>query len=117
MRVVVLVLIHGRMDSKRAPSFKSDSTECIMFKLISCGNIFPSTILVSPTFAYSICNVAHTDSRKSNNDTLHLDAPDGFLNYTWSNNYNISSTSAQHVVVNPSSDDLMILLKPKNAGF
>ena len=67
----------------------------------SCGNILRDSIRVNPfNFPISI----GADRVKCNNDTVHLDAPTGFLKYEWSNNYNISSTDLQGVVVNPLVD-------------
>jgi gliding motility-associated-like protein len=56
------------------------------------------------------------DRSKCNNDTLHLDAPPGFINYTWSPAYNISSTTGMSVVVNPLTDTSYFLKAEKTPG-
>jgi hypothetical protein len=59
---------------------------------------------------------AGPDRSKCNTDTLHLTAPSGFLNYQWSNNYNISSTSSQTVIVNPLTDTAYYVKAEKTPG-
>lgn len=68
----------------------------------SCGKVFSDTILVTPhpVIPFSV----GADRTKCNNDTIHIDAPSGFLNYSWSPSYNISSTTAQSIVMNPAKD-------------
>lgn len=83
-------------------------------EVVSCGNIFRDSVLVTlaPPIPFSIGN----DRTKCNNDTLHLSAPSGFLNYTWSNNYNISSTTSQNVIVNPLIDTVYYIKAEKTPG-
>jgi gliding motility-associated-like protein len=80
----------------------------------SCGNFFSDTILVSasPPVPISI----GPDRAKCNSDTLHLQAPNGFLNYTWSPNYNISATNTQQVIVNPTVDTSYTIMAEKTPG-
>jgi gliding motility-associated-like protein len=68
----------------------------------SCGNIFSDTLMVSPhpPIPFDV----GVDRVKCNNDTLHIDAPSGFINYSWSPSYNISSLNAQKIVINPTKD-------------
>jgi hypothetical protein len=47
---------------------------------------------------------------------VHLKAPDGFISYRWSNNYQISSLTSQQVVVNPASDTAYYLKAEKLPG-
>ncbi|MBL0183239.1 MAG: gliding motility-associated C-terminal domain-containing protein [Chitinophagaceae bacterium] len=79
----------------------------------SCNNRLRDSIIIK---AYDQLINIGPDRIKCNNDTLHLNAPGGFLNYTWSNNYNISSTTAQNVVVYPSVDTTYYLKAEKLPG-
>jgi gliding motility-associated-like protein len=79
-----------------------------------CGVTFRDTIIVS-AHAPIPFNIG-MDRTKCNGDTLHLSAPAGFLNYTWSNNYNISSLTAQAVVVNPMIDTSYYVKAEKSPG-
>ena len=79
----------------------------------SCGNILRDSIRISP---FNLAVSAGPDRTKCNNDTLHLDAPGGFISYVWSNNYNISSTNTQNVIVNPSVDTAYYLKPEKLPG-
>jgi gliding motility-associated-like protein len=80
----------------------------------ACGRSYTDTIDVLPhppiPFAVS------PDRSKCNRDTLQFSAPSGFLNYTWSPQYNISSTSQQTVVVNPSVDTAYYVKAEKTPG-
>jgi gliding motility-associated-like protein len=80
----------------------------------SCGNSMYDTVqvLLAPPVPIDI----GPDRTKCNNDTLHLNAPGGFLNYSWSNNYNISSLSSQTVTVNPSVDTVYYIKAEKTPG-
>jgi gliding motility-associated-like protein len=80
----------------------------------SCGNILSDTINVAA--AASVPLSVGADRIKCNDDTIKLQAPDGFLNYKWSGNYNISSTTAQSVVVNPAVDTAYYLKAEKTPG-
>jgi gliding motility-associated-like protein len=67
-----------------------------------CGAQLSDTIVITstPPIAFAV----GPDRIKCNDDTIHLSAPAGFLNYVWSNNYNISATDARNVIVNPLVD-------------
>lgn len=80
----------------------------------SCGNILSDTISIAGVAAVPI-NIG-PDRTKCNNDTVQLQAPAGFLNYSWSNNYNINSTTAQSVVVNPMVDTAYFIKAEKTPG-
>ncbi len=80
----------------------------------SCGNTISDTIKVTTTTAIPI-NIG-PDRIKCNEDTIHLEAPAGFINYVWSNNYNISSTTSQNVIVNPSVDTSYYIKAEKTPG-
>lgn len=67
----------------------------------SCDNTMRDSILISP---YNLPIDIGPDRAKCNNDTLHLQAPGGFISYVWSPDYNINTTSSQNVTVNPSVD-------------
>lgn len=79
-----------------------------------CGNIFRDTIVVtvSAKIPLSIGN----DRVKCNNDTVQLRATAGFLNYTWSPDYNITSLTGQNVVVNPATNTSYYLRAEKKPG-
>jgi gliding motility-associated-like protein len=80
----------------------------------ACGGIYRDTLTISsaPPIAFD----AGPDRTKCNDDTLHLNAPAGFLNYQWSNNYDISSTTGQNIVVNPLTDTAYYLKAEKTIG-
>lgn len=80
----------------------------------ACGAVFHDTVRV--TGAPPIPFNAGPDRVKCNQDTLRLSAPSGFLNYTWSNNYNISSTTTQDVIINPVVDTAYYLKAEKTPG-
>jgi gliding motility-associated-like protein len=80
----------------------------------SCGNLLSDTIQVAEALALSID--IGPDRSKCNNDTLHLSAPSGFINYTWSNNYAISSINSQNVIVNPVTDTAYFIKAEKSTG-
>jgi gliding motility-associated-like protein len=68
----------------------------------SCGNLYSDSILVSQVIPPHIS--IGPDREKCNRDTLQLHAPQGLIEYTWYNNYYISSLTAADVVVNPLVD-------------
>jgi gliding motility-associated-like protein len=79
-----------------------------------CNGVFRDTVIVTahPPIPLSI----GPDRSKCNNDTLHLSAPNDFLNYTWYPNYNISSTTSANVTINPSVDTTYFLKAEKKPG-
>ncbi|MGZ3859608.1 MAG: T9SS type B sorting domain-containing protein [Flavisolibacter sp.] len=79
----------------------------------SCNNHLRDSISIRPF--YLPIDIG-PDRTKCNNDTVHLNAPGGFLSYAWSNNYNISAANAQNVVVNPSMDTAYYLQAEKLPG-
>ena len=80
----------------------------------ACGNVFSDSVMVSlaPPVPISI----GPDRTKCNNDTLHLQAPPGFMNYEWSPNYNINVVNAQQTIVNPAADTAYIVKAEKTPG-
>lgn len=80
----------------------------------ACGGSFSDTVNVAPhpPIPFSI----GPDRTKCNNDTIQLNATAGFLNYSWSPAYNISSTTTQNVVVNPSIDTVYRVRAEKTPG-
>jgi gliding motility-associated-like protein len=80
----------------------------------ACGNIFEDAVLINEVSSVPID--IGPDRTKCNTDTLHLTAPSGFLNYQWSNNYNISSVTAQTVIVNPLTDTAYYVRAEKTPG-
>ena len=80
----------------------------------SCRNFFSDTTIIAaaPPIPISI----GPDRIKCNSDTLHIQAPAGFINYTWSPNYNISATNTQQVIVNPAVDTSYTIMAEKTPG-
>jgi gliding motility-associated-like protein len=78
-----------------------------------CGNTLSDTIIILP-FTETI-NVG-PDRTKCNNDTLRLNAPGGFVNYQWSNNYFLNTITPQNVVVDPLIDTAYYLKAEKTPG-
>ncbi len=80
----------------------------------ACWGTFSDTIDVAPhpPIPFSI----GPDRTKCNNDTIQLNATAGFLNYSWSPAYNISSTTTQNVVVNPTIDTVYRVSAEKTPG-
>lgn len=80
----------------------------------ACGNIWRDTVSVTPhpAIAFDI----GPDRTKCNNDTLHLSATPGFLNYSWSPSYNISQVSSPSVTVNPAIDTFYTAKAEKTPG-
>ncbi|RXK86008.1 T9SS type B sorting domain-containing protein [Filimonas effusa] len=76
-----------------------------------CGNISTDDIIV--TTETNLGYTPATDRQKCNNDTLHLNAPNGFINYNWRTAGNSFSQSMQHVVVNPVIDTKYMLTAQK----
>lgn len=90
-------------DGSAAPTLSVSTAGLYHVKVTDyCGNIMRDTINVAISTAAQIN--AGPDRVKCNNDTLHLDAPGGLINYHWSPSYNISSVSSQHVIINPAAD-------------
>jgi gliding motility-associated-like protein len=79
-----------------------------------CGATYTDTILVNahPPIPFT----AGPDRTKCNSDTLHINTPSGFINYVWSNNYAISSTVSQNVVINPLMDTTYYVKAEKTPG-
>jgi gliding motility-associated-like protein len=80
----------------------------------ACGNAYRDTILISaaPPIPFSV----GSDRTKCNNDTIQLRAPEGFMNYSWSPNYNISATNTPNVIVNPLFDTVYTISAEKTPG-
>ena len=56
------------------------------------------------------------DRTKCNNDTVMLQAPAGFMSYSWSPNYNINTVTGPAVIVNPAADTSYILKAEAEPG-
>lgn len=79
-----------------------------------CGSEYSDTIEVA---AHPPISVSIGDDRiKCNNDTVRITAPPGFISYSWSADYNISSLTAQEVIVNPLVDTMYKLTAEKEPG-
>lgn len=79
-----------------------------------CGNASSDTIIVSaaPPIIFNI----GADRIKCNADTVHINAPGGFLNYAWGPAYNINSLTAQNVIVQPMVDTIYFVRAEKTPG-
>ncbi|RYY98979.1 MAG: gliding motility-associated C-terminal domain-containing protein [Chitinophagaceae bacterium] len=80
----------------------------------SCGTVFRDTVAVAarpPVFID-----LGSDRSKCNGDTVQLQAPPGFLSYSWSNNYQISSLSGPAVQVYPLVDTAYYIRAEKTPG-
>ena len=80
----------------------------------ACGNLLRDSVVVlaAPPIPFTI----GLDRIKCNNDTLQLTATAGFLNYSWSPNYYINSTTTQQVVVAPLTDTTYTVIAEKTPG-
>lgn len=67
-----------------------------------CGSTLSDTIVISQHVPAPFS--VGVDRTTCNSDTVHVNAPTGFANYSWSPSYNINSTESQKIVVNPAVD-------------
>jgi len=79
-----------------------------------CGNVGRDSLTLGPQPPISLSVGA--DRIKCNDDTIHIAAPPGFMNYQWSPDYEISSTTTQHILVNPKTDTFYVLRAEKLPG-
>jgi gliding motility-associated-like protein len=79
----------------------------------SCNNVLRDSITIT---SFYLPITIGPDRTKCNNDTLHLNGPPGFISYAWSNNYNISSSTSQNTIINPSVDTAYYLKAEKLPG-
>jgi gliding motility-associated-like protein len=82
--------------------------------VVNCGNTVRDSVVVADFGAIPL-NIG-PDRTTCNNDTVHLHAPAGFINYAWSPNYNINTTNTQSVVVQPSIDTVYTVIAEKTPG-
>ena len=80
----------------------------------ACGETYRDTVVVTTSPPVSID--LGPDRIKCSSDTIHIDAPPGFANYTWSNNYYISSDTSQNVIANPPVDTSYYIRAEKTPG-
>ncbi len=80
----------------------------------ACGSLYSDTIKIDPAPAVPL-NIG-SDRVKCNNDTLHLDAPPGFISYSWGPAYHINSFTTQQVIVQPDIDTIYYLKAEKTPG-
>lgn len=80
----------------------------------ACNNSFSDTILISN--APPVPLDLGADKIKCNNDTLHINAPSGFLNYNWGPDYNINYLTGQNVIVQPAMDTIYYVKAEKTPG-
>jgi hypothetical protein len=80
----------------------------------ACNNIFRDTIIISA--AAPIPFDLGPNLTKCNSDSLIISAPPGFMNYSWSPNYNINSTTGQSAIIFPSLDTVYKVAAEKTPG-
>lgn len=80
----------------------------------SCSGELTDTVTVIPRPPVPLS--LGSDRTMCSRDTVHLNAPAGFLNYTWQPDYYISSTTAQNVVVSPAADTVYTIKAEKTPG-
>lgn len=80
----------------------------------SCGNLYRDTVTVSqkPPIPFDI----GADQRICPGNSTAIIAPPSFLNYTWTPNYKISSTTGQTVTVSPVVDTVYHVRAEKTPG-
>lgn len=80
----------------------------------ACAKTYADTMLVAaaPAFIFS----AGPDRQKCNEDTLQVNATEGFYNYTWTPGYNITVIDDRNVVINPATDTVYYLVAEKFPG-
>ena len=78
-----------------------------------CGSPYTDTIRVLSAPAVPL--YAGADRVKCNSDTVHLNAPTGFLNYTWTD-ISGNETTGRQIVVNPNADAPYFLRAEKTPG-
>lgn len=80
----------------------------------ACGGIFKDTINViqEPAIPFSL----GPDRTKCNADTIHLEAPAGFVSYSWSPNYSITDLNTQNTIVSPLANTSYFLKAEKKNG-
>lgn len=79
-----------------------------------CNNVFRDSIIItdSPSTPVEIGPARN----KCNNDTLHLTASSGFINYTWGPAYEINDLHSQSVIVSPDNDTIYYVKAEKDPG-
>ncbi|MEJ8841903.1 gliding motility-associated C-terminal domain-containing protein [Lacibacter sp. H375] len=80
----------------------------------SCDNLLTDTVRISSAPAVPLS--LGPDRTKCNNDTLHLTAPAGFINYSWGPSYNSSPTNTARIIVNPAADTSYFVKAEKTPG-
>ena len=80
----------------------------------SCDNILSDTInvVLAPPVQLSIGN----DRIICENDTVHLTATPGFMNYQWSPSYQTSATTGQSIIVKPLVDTSYTIIGEMTPG-
>jgi gliding motility-associated-like protein len=80
----------------------------------ACNQIYSdeTTVIAQPPIAFDM----GPDRTKCDNDTLQLNAPSGFMNYSWTPSYNITPLSTQKVVVRPTVDTFYAVKAEKTLG-
>jgi gliding motility-associated-like protein len=79
-----------------------------------CGNTFRDTVSITPHPPISFN--AGADTVICRGDTLHFTAPASFINYKWSPDYRISSTTTQSVRISPVKDTTYFISAERAGG-
>lgn len=80
----------------------------------ACGNFSSDTVIVSQA-APPFIDIG-PDRTTCNNDTLHLAAQAGFLDYEWGPAYNMNTSSNRQVIVRPTVDTFYYVKAGNTAG-
>lgn len=80
----------------------------------ACNVYFRDTITITPSPAIPFD--LGPDLVKCNSDSVTITAPAGFINYTWSPNYNITTVTGQSVIVFPAGGTMYKVAAEKTPG-
>ncbi len=80
----------------------------------SCDNVLSDTVNIqlAPPIPFSV----GPDREICEKDTVHLDAPAGFMNYAWSPAYRINTQTGPSVIVSPITDTQYTVMAEKTPG-
>lgn len=79
-----------------------------------CGSTFVDTVIVKdhPPIPFDV----GPDLEKCNDESLTISAPEGFISYSWSPDYNMNSSTSGTVIVNPQVSTLYKVKAEKPPG-
>lgn len=80
----------------------------------ACDNTHRDSVTINP--APPIPFDLGTDLTKCNNDSLTINAPSGFMNYTWSPAYNVTATTGSQIIIFPAIATTYSVIAEKTPG-